>query len=247
MAESTAANSHIEFDDPQREYRTIEPWAVGGLALGVLSAPALFGGVLWLLAGVAGVAGVIALRRLRRDPSRGGRSVALVGLALSIIFGVAPAAQILASRVLLSRQARPVADQFLEFLREDSPEKAMMLRFAPDRRRPFDELLWTYYRGDAEARKELEQFVQHPLIRTLLALGSRAEVRLYKTSAVGTDGPRGLVHYWYTVTYPDEDKKKTFFVSLVLERNPTETPGINPWRVAEFHGGGDPRKQLKGK
>ncbi len=247
MADSTPVNSHLEFEDPQREYRTVEPWAVGGLVLGVLSASALLGGLLWLMAGVGVVANLVALGRLRRDANRSGRGAALCGLALSIIFGVAPGAQMAASRVLLARQAQEVADQFLEFLRQDSPEKALMLRFTPDRRRPFDELLWTFYRGNAEVKGELELFVQHPLIRTLLALGSRADVRFYKTSTVATEGTRGLVHYYYTVTYPDTDGKKTFFVSLLMERKPTAMPDINPWRVADFSGGGDPRAALPKK
>jgi hypothetical protein len=241
MPESATGSSLTESHDPQQDYRTIEPWAVGGLVLGVLSAVAMFGGLLWLLAGLGVVANLVALRRIHRNANRSGRGAALLGLSLSVIFSVAPGAQMAASRLILARQAREVADQFFEFLREDSPEKAMSLRFAPDQRRPFDELMWTYFRNDNEAKAQLRVFVATPVVRTILAIGPRADIRFYKTRSVATEGSRGLVSYYYTVTYPDGDGKKTFFVDVLMERNPTVKPGINPWRVTGLLPARDPR------
>ena len=143
-----------------------------------------------------------------------------------------------------------------------------MLRFAPDQRQPNDDLLWTYFRNDKESREDLLGFVENPTVRTLLALGERAEYRFYKTAAVGSEGTRGLVSYVYTVTYPDDESKggkqqtgkkpdseeagnsqeggkRTFFMSVTMERNPTQKPGINPWRVADLQGGIDPENAQK--
>ena len=234
-----------EFDEPEVPYRSVDPLAVWGLILGVLSLAALAGGVLWLMALVSAGVNLIALKRINNDPSRSGRGAALAGLGLSVMFGVTPWAQTAANHVLLARQGREVTEQFFEYLRERSPEKALQLRFAPDRRQPLNEMLWTYFRNDAESRHALTKFVELPAIRTLLALGPRAEYRWYKTSSVVSDGSRGLAHYIYTVTYPDdpdgdEKHKKTFFVSVVVERNPTAKPGLHPWRVAHFNAGFDP-------
>jgi len=241
MPESASGNTLSELHDPQQDYRTIEPWAVGGLLLGVLSVVAMFGGLPWLLPGLGIVVNLVALRRIHRNANRSGRGAALFGLALSVIFAVAPGAQMAASRLILPRQAREVADQFFQFLREQSPEKALMLRYAPDKRRPFDEMLWTYFRNDKESNDHLRIFVEAPVVRTILELGPRADIRFYGTRGVATDGSRGLVTYYYTVTYPDGDGKKTFFVNVLMERKPTFKPGINPWRVAGIVGGFDPR------
>ncbi len=235
-----SAGSLTEFHDPQQDYRTVEPLAVVGLVLGMISVFSMLGGPVWLLAGVAAVVNLLALRRIGSDSNRSGRGAALAGLALSVVFGVAPGAQILSSRLILSRQAREVSDQFFEFLREQNPEKAMMLRFAPDKRRPFDETSWTYFRNNKESRGHLVGFVNTPVVRTLLTLGPKADIRFYKTNGVATEGSRGLVDYYYTVTYPDGDKKKTFFVDVLMERKPTHNPGINPWRVMGIVGGFDP-------
>ena len=245
MADSAPASSLANFDDPERDYRSVEPWAVGGLLLGLLSPAAMLGSLALLLPALGLAANLVALARLRQDSNRSGRTAALAGLALSVIFGVAPMARVATSWLLLSRQAREVADQFFEYLREDSPEKALMLQFSPDLRQPPDELLWTYYRNDVEAKGLLKAFVERPVVRTLLELGPRAQVRFYKTKSVITEGTRGIVHYYYTVTYPDAGPqsaggKKSFFVAVALERKPTRTPGLNPWRVADVQGGFDP-------
>jgi hypothetical protein len=241
MADTSIASPLSQPDDPHAEYRTIEPWAVGGVLLGLLSAVAMLGGVLWLVAALGIVANLVALARIRNDRHRDGRGAALLGLGLSIAFAIAPMAQTASSRWLLSRQARPVAEMFLQFLCENGPEKAMDLRIAPDQRIPLDDQLWANFRHNPEARDLLKKFVQDPVVRTLMALGTQADVRFFKTSTVVTDGSRGVVSQYFTVTYPDDDEgKQTFFVNVMLERNTTEEPGINPWRVIDLDGGFDP-------
>ncbi len=163
MADSSIASPLSQPDDPHAEYRTVEPWAVGGVLLGLLSAVAMFGGVLWLVAAVGVVANLVALARIRRDRHRDGRPAALLGLALSITFAIAPVAQAASSKWLLSRQARPVAMLFLQFLSEDSPEKAIDLRFGPDQRMPLDDQLWANFRHNPEARDLLTKFVENPV------------------------------------------------------------------------------------
>src|SRR5262249_29736210 len=134
--------------------------------------------------------------------------------------------------------------QFLEFLREDRPEKALMLQFTPAQRRPFDDNLWTYLRTTDEARKEMVGFVKRPMVRTLLKLGKRADIRFYKTSNVTATSNRALVSYVYTVTYDDEEegKKKTFFIIMIMEWKPQTNPVLNPWRVGDVIGDIDPEK-----
>ncbi len=74
-----------------------------------------------------------------------------------------------------------------------------------------------------------------------MAIGPRAEVRYYKTAAVVTDGGRGVVSQYYTVTYDDDEEgKQTFFVNVMLERKPTEALGVSPWRIIDLDGGFDP-------
>jgi hypothetical protein len=238
-------SASIESLDPQSEgeleYQPVERLAIVGLILGLLSPIALLDTVLWFVPILGLLTNVMALVSIRRD-GRLGRTVALVGLALSTMFIVMPLSRILSAHVLLARQARPVAEQFLAYMREGSPEKAIMLNRAPDYRRPIDEGLWLFYRADDEARADLQQFVARPPIRMLLALGERAKVSFYKTASVATGGDLAQVDYWYSVTFDDEGRKKTYFIGLLLERKPTENPDINPWRVKDVAAGIDPRR-----
>ena len=245
MAEPLAVHSDRQPDPPDLEYRSVDPWAIWGLVLGLLSAVALLSPVLWLapLFGIA--ANAMALRRLSRENNRAGRPAALLGLGLSVLFGMLPIARITTDYILLRNQPRELADRFLEYLRQDDPRRALMLRVVPDARMSLDddEAIRLFFRNNVEARSDLAKFVHLPVPRTLLALGKRAQIRYYANMGVGTDGDRAQVHYWYTVTFDDESgNKKTFLVGLNMDRKPTRNPDLNPWRVQDFIGPLDPSK-----
>jgi hypothetical protein len=241
MVDSHAVRSFQPETEENGEYRSIDPAALLGLALGLMSAAALAQTVLWLIPPVGALVNAIALRRLRQDPARIGRAFALLGLGLSVFFGVAPLVQKLTTHELLSRQAKPVADQWFEYLRQRQPEKALWLQFAPDYRAALDDEIWFFYRHDKEAKARLKKFVAMPLVRALLELGPDAQVRFYKTAASHNDWSRGEVSCLYTVTFTDQDgRKKTFLVALILERSPTRREGISPWHVSDAIGGIEP-------
>ena len=216
------------------EYHSVEPLAVVALALGLLSPLALIAS-LWCVVPLFGLAAAGgALLRIDRDERRG-RGLALVGLALAAFFLMVPLARYGSSQWLLARQGRLAADQFVAYLREQSPHKALVLQMAPDYRPPIDDGLWSFFRNDKEGQQQLRELVTHPSIRMLLALGDRADIQFYKTSAALAGHKMGLVDYWYTVTFTDSDnRKKTILFSVLLERKPAESKDLNPWRVKDF-------------
>ena len=57
---------------------------------------------------------------------------ALAGLGLAVLFAVAPLAEMATAFVVLRGQGRPVAEAFLENLRQGHPERAVALRVTPD-------------------------------------------------------------------------------------------------------------------
>jgi hypothetical protein len=240
MIESAASDSFAPSVDPLLGYQRVERWAVGGLLLGILSPLALIGPLLWLITLLGIVANSVALRRIRGDANLVGQNAALVGLALSITFCIAPPAEYLTTFALLSRQGRETANLWFEYLRKGNPERAFMLERPPDERPPLNDDLWLVYRHNAEASRGLRNFVEQPLVRTLLALGEKAEVRYYKTTLVVVSRQEATLNYWYTVTYPDQGGKKTFFVRLLMARKPTEQFDANPWHVRATNAGFDP-------
>jgi len=183
----------------------------------------------------------VALAKIRREPGRPGRALVLVGLALSTFFIVVPAAWMVSSRILLAGQPRPLADQFFKYLQEGSPEKSLMLEWVPDYRHGVGDDLWLFFRSNTEANADLQELVSQPVIRMLLALGEDAQVRYYKTARVWVARDVARVEYWYTVTFTDENnRKKTYFIGILLERKPTMDPELNPWRVRDISGGFNP-------
>lgn len=239
------ADSHStalsEVPDEADEYQSIEPWTVIALLFALVSPVALVVPVLWLVPLSGIVASVVALVRLSRE-RRPGRLGALVALALSVFFLAVPLAKVISAHVILSRQARPVADEFFALLRANEPQQALMLTFVPQVRRSGDDGLWLYYRSDNEMADRLRKFVSHPVIRTLLALGDQADIRFYSASGAANEGDLAQADLWYTVTYTDENgRKKTFLVSVLMERKRNDSKTLTPWRVRDFAGGIDPR------
>ena len=222
MVDSHAVESFRGELEENPEYRSIDRAAIGGLPLGVL-------------------VNTLALRRLRLDPARLGRAAAMLGLGLSVFFAVAPLTQWLTTHALLTRQAKPVADQWFAYLQQQQPERALWLQFAPDYRPPIDEDAWFFYRHDKDAKARLKKFVELPLVRALLDLGSDAQVRFYQATGSVGEWSQGQVSCTYTVTFTDQDgRKKTFLVSLLLVRSPTRREGINPWRIRDAISGFNP-------
>jgi hypothetical protein len=109
----------------------------------------------------------------------------------------------------------------------------------PNQRQPLDARLWQFYRDGDTVRRELETFVTLPTIRTLLALGEKAQVRYYKTTFGPRRGDRENLQQLFAVTYNDAGKKKTFFVDVRLEHSTPGNAGRAAWRVTGFEGGVD--------
>ncbi len=222
-------------EDDALEYRPVEAWAIVALLLGLASPLALVDPLLSLVPVIGLLAALVALSRISGDPLRPGRRAALAGMALSALFLMVPLAHYTSANWLLARQARPVADEFVKDLRERNPQQALLLTMVPDRRPPNDDGLWSFYRNDAESQQDLRMFVDKPAIRMLLALGDRADIRFYKTNKVAAGRTVGLVDYWYTVTFVDDDgRKKTIMFGLLMERKQPQDRSLNPWRVKDF-------------
>lgn len=234
-----ADSAPLESLDPAKseiDYQAVEPWAIAGLILGLLSPLALISPVLWLVPILGLASAGVALVRIRRD-GRPGRAPALVGLALSTFFIVVPMTRNLSAQLLLAQQARPVADQFFEYLRQGDPERALLLEYTPDFRARLGDEPSLYFRSNDEGKLDLRKFASYPVIRMILALGEKAQVRYCKTTGVGFQGQRAHVEYLYAVTFiGDDGQKKTYFVGLRMERMPTPDPQFNPWQVREFAG-----------
>src|SRR5689334_5841351 len=96
------------------EYRPVSGWCVAAVLLGLASILALIHPLLWSvpLAGVC--VSLLALRRLDRSETKLlGRKAALVGLAFSLIYGVAAPVRVVARDRWLRTRAERLGDEFV--------------------------------------------------------------------------------------------------------------------------------------
>jgi hypothetical protein len=233
------SNSQPRLTDSQdaeiAQYRVLPAPAAAGLILGLLSPVAMIDPLLWIVPPLGIVFSGLALRQI----SRGGQAltgykVALWGLALSLFFGTAAPVNWFGYRWMVRREARQFAGAWFEFLAHDQPQKAHQLIRFPQYRQPLDEELWEFYRGDPRWEGQLWAYVDRPLVRTLLALGRQAQVRYYQTAGEDYTGDDQLVDQVFAVTYQQAGRKRTFFVSLEMERTELESGRAN-WRLVRTH------------
>ncbi len=224
------------------EYRPVCGMAIVALLVGILSPLAFFHPILWLIpaAGISLALGAI-WRIAQSNPPAVGRPAAVAALLLSVWSITAAPAYTLTSQTLLEREACQFAEQVLKLLTDDQPHKAYQLSRQPHVRLPLDDELWAVYARDSSAREDFEAFVQRPAVRTLIALGSRATFRHFRTVSLGTNFGRLRAQLIYAVTFVDEDgKKKSFFVLLIVERDVVKDRRQAAWILSDILGGFNP-------
>ena len=78
--------------------------------------------------------------------------------------------------------------------------------------------------------------MKSPLVRTLLALGPKAQVGFYRTVGQSHNNDRDEVDQLYAVTYEEDGERKSFFVSVHLQRTKL-SDGAASWRIISTQGG----------
>ena len=219
------------------EYRSLAGQAVLGLIFGLLAPLAMVDPMLWSIPLLGVVFSVWALRRIKRfAPAMVGRKMALAGLALSLLFLAAAPAETLTYQKMVRDEARQFSALWFRYLAHAEPQKAYQLTVDPQSRQPLNDDLWAFYRTAPRLSSQLEEYANGPLVRTLLALGPKAQVRFYQIAGEASDGDADRVDQWFAVTYEEAGEKKSFFVRVAAERTKPTSGGAG-WRIADASGG----------
>lgn len=231
-------------EEDLRRYGNVSGWAVASLVCGCLSVVALFADVLLIVPALGIFMALLALKRIS-DPSYAviGRKPALVGLSLSILFGIAAPAERIAERWLVVRDADRFARLWFDLLRQNRPIEALHLEVEPFERRPIGrpQRITDYYRDREEGATMVKYFFEDPIIKTLIALNERATVRFYENEVYAPGRSRTAVVNVYAVTYSEKGRLHTFFVQLSLERVKAPfTPDVG-WQIITHQGGIRPK------
>jgi len=216
------------------QYRPYSAWAVCGLVLGIVSVLAFWHPFLWCLPVVAALVNVYALRRIAHYGSElAGRGLALVGLCLSLTFGIVAPTRVEMAAEAQRAEAREVALQWFAYLRDGQPEMAAQLQVEPQRRRMAEDDVWAYYRDDPTGPDFMRKFVEDRAVANLLALGKQAQVRYCETEVNEQLQSRATVVQLYAVTFERDGQPATFLVRLVLQKPLRGNPANSGWWIAK--------------
>ena len=157
-------------DDVQAiaEYRSVSVLAVLAAVLGVASASAIVTSSLLLIPLLGIIISLFALWRIAHsDGQQVGRTLALVGLALSLAFGSGVYVRGMMLSRLLGAEAQDWALQWCDLVLDDQLITALELTVAPNSRRPFNDALESFYSTDEAAKKRLDEFENDDVIKAL--------------------------------------------------------------------------------
>jgi len=230
---SQPAFTESSLDAEVAQYRPFCGLAVVAAAIGVLSALALLAPLFWFLPVLGVVLSAAALHRIAAaDPVPVGRTAALAGLGLSLLFAVSAPTDFYYYRWHLRDEASRFGLLWLDLLTTGQPEKACQVMQPAELRQPLDDKLWAHYPSGSEEREMLEGFVARRAVHALLLLRDRATVRYFDTDKQWTRSERDYIAQSFAVTYVSpEGEKETFFVRLTMERSRGDRTRRGFWRV----------------
>jgi hypothetical protein len=250
---SQPAFTSTSLDAEVAQYRPFCGLAVVAAAVGVLSGVALLAPFLWILPALGVVLSAVALRQIAAaDPTPVGRTAALAGLGLSLVFAAAAPTDFYYYQWHLRQEASQFGLLWFGYLTGEfddrginvgsgkgkpQPHMACHMMEPAASRQPLDAKLWAYYPSGSEERERLERFVGSRGVHALLLLGNRATVRYYDTDKQWTRNERDYVAQSFAVTLVSaEEEQETFFVRLIMERSRLGRQRQGFWRVVRPDG-----------
>ncbi len=208
--------------------------AILGLILALVSSAAFAHPVLWCLPVAAVIVNLLALARIASQaPRLLGRSVALLGLSLSLAIGAAAPTHYVASNLRTRYEAQHVVRAWLDDVRQHKFEAAVELMLEPYRRLgPTDDPV-PFYRDEPRALAALRELAERPLVSAIASLGMDSQVRYLDTPAYQLTLHKERVVSLWAVTYKAEGKLKTILVRASVERDLQGQRGRDSWWITK--------------
>jgi hypothetical protein len=231
-------------DAQYSEPRAISWLAITAFALGWVSAGALVAPIMWILP-VAGVAvAVAALRSIAADPERRiGRSLAVAGLILSLLFASWGVSNYFTRRHLVYRQAEALAKTWLRMVLDGRLREAHQLTIPQDQRRSPETDLADFYDKDEETRTSYADYWKRPPMQDLVEAGPDASIRFLQDEklehATDSSDPTDLVTQRFEIDYEKDGQPHRLEVRMVMARTRDRRSGEARWRVTSVSPVGD--------
>jgi len=176
-------------EQPLAGYRSVAPLAVVAAILGLASALVLTTPLLAPLPVATIVAAVAALRAIHRSGGQlAGWWPAVTGLCLATFFLGWGLSSHLARQTVLEQRAREMADVFIRLLEQGKSREAHQFRQSSSLRISSPEAIAEHYEKNAEAAKDLQNFVTQEGVKDLIVRGESAKVQFDGVTSATRDG-----------------------------------------------------------
>ena len=201
MSTPLADSNALPVDGEETKYRAVSAWAVMVLVLGILSPLAFVGPVLWVAPLLCIVAALIAMWKISSSAGElVGWNIALLGLLLAVLFGLAAPVHTLTRHYWLETRAEVIAKEFIDFLRQGRPQAAFQLTLLPRMRKPLDADLSAQIDKDAKARQKYDDFLRVEPAPTLLAQRDQAQVERLGSHILSSDETNDRIAVRYRIS-----------------------------------------------
>lgn len=240
-------NDQIKFSSREEEslveYSTISILAIIGLLLGVASALAMVGPVLWIVPPLAVVVSTIAWRRIADSPGLTGRNVAMMGIALAIFFGTAAPARMVSRKTILYRHARPIATAWFQLLAKKDLQAAHQWTLSQSQRQNPDLPLAQFYDGDHHADEARDNFFKRPHISKVAEMAPTSRLEFVKNHDQFGDDRGEYIVQLFRLRDERDGQERTLETLLVLQRSVRKTTGEISWQVTNLKDPNDTASQ----
>jgi hypothetical protein len=196
-------------EQPLAQYHSVSRMAVVAAGLGLASAVTLASPLLAPLAVAAVITGGLALRAIAASGGQlAGRAIATFGICLASLFLGWGITRDFSRQATLESHARHLAETWLELIHVGKLKEALQFRRPPTSRLSSPEALAEYYEKDAQAVKDLQQFASQPMVKDLLAQGSRADIRYEGIVSATREGFNDRLILKYSYQKPAEQGER---------------------------------------
>ena len=218
------------------EYRAVSGLAIAALILGILSVSALVYPLFWSVPVVGVLCALLALRVVRvRSDELSGRTIAIIGLMLSLVFLSWSVTHHLVRRYSLVEHAKPFAMDWLERVQQGHLEEAHEMFLEPSQRRPPGMDLKRFYAEHDRANRDLENLFLNPCLKPIVRHGMDGRISFERVIAITRSDGIDYVTLQYAYRYKEDGKDRETAMHLLLVRYYDASEGIAMWSLDEVY------------
>jgi hypothetical protein len=219
-----------EFREVEQQYQSISPLAIVSIGLAICAGLALAHPLMWWLPIIAVFVSLAALRGIARSGgAQTGKRLAIVAICLALFFLTWAITRMAVGRQIEERQARVIADGWLQVVQRGDLYTAHQWTVSGYRRQPEGTVLSNYYEHDAEVQQEFERFHSEMLMEALQNVNS--DDRFECRGVTSFEGPRNrrVMGVAYDRCSPDGGPVDSF--TILVQRNFDSDMLVTLWQI----------------